>query len=70
MEVPGDMPLTIRDVMSMVADAVLLLLHVPPEVIWLSAVVWATQTLVMPAMPVIAALTVTTVMARHPPAVL
>ena len=57
-EVPGEMPVAIPEEAPMVATAVLPLVHVPPEGVEFSVVVWPTQTVNGPVIAVGSGLTV------------
>ena len=63
--VPAAIPVT-TPVASMVPAAVLLLVHVPPAVVFASAVVWPIQTVGVPVMIAGDAITVTTTDAEQP----
>ena len=68
MQVPAEIPVTIPVEEPTVAIAVLLLLHVPPVVESISALVEPAQTLAVPLIPLME-VTVTTWVVWQPPAV-
>jgi hypothetical protein len=67
--VPADTPTTVPEAEPMVATAVLLLLHLQPDVPLLNVVVAPRQRVVVPEMEVGEVFTTTVVVAEQPPGI-